>query len=285
MLVSIGANITFLTALLVFFGWKRAEAHAETIGISESMLGLSPQDYLLRSVDSLFPLLAAVSLPGLGWLWVNSVFTRLLRERHRLQLIGRLTQLMVFAWFLLPGLCALVSWQFSNVGYLAFPLSLAAGILLTYYGVYLRSKLRAIHSNGFPTALPAWHSTLIKTFVAMLVTLCLFWEASNYATVLGENLGRGLVAELPYLTKVLVYSPNRLEITAPEVREEHLQGEAAYRYRYSGLRLLEHTDRKYFMVSDGWTPRYGVVVVISETDTVRLEFVRDLRSPTPSSKP
>jgi hypothetical protein len=99
--------------------------------------------------------------------------------------------------------------------------------------------------------------------------------------MVGDNLGRRLTSELPYQTQVVVYSPKRLELTAPNVREESLSGaDAAYRFRYTGLRLLDHVGGKYFLVSDGWTPRYGVVIVLAETDPVRLEFVRDWRRPT-----
>lgn len=46
----------------------------------------------------------------------------------------------------------------------------------------------------------------------------------------------------------------------------------------TGLRLLEHTGDKLFLVSDGWTPEYGVVFVLRDDDrTVRLDFVRDRR--------
>ena len=79
---------------------------------------------------------------------------------------------------------------------------------------------------------------------------------------------------------MVVYSPKQLLIDAPAVKEERLGGpDAAYRYRYTGLRLLEHTGGRYFLISDGWTEQYGVVVMLADSDPVRLEFVRDLRRP------
>jgi len=50
-----------------------------------------------------------------------------------------------------------------------------------------------------------------------------------------------------------------------------------YKYRYVGLRLLEHTGGHHFLVSDEWSPQYGVVVMLADDDPVRLEFVHDRR--------
>ena len=283
-LVPIVANITVLSALVVFFGWKRAQAHAEMLGISTSILGMSPQDYAFRSVDALFPLLAVVATVGLGWSRVHLVIARALQQRRRMRLLEGTARLLRLAWFLVPGICALFSWRFPQAGYLAFPLSFAAGILLACYGNYLHTQLQATRTGVAPAKSPAWHTALTATFVAVIVTLSLFWGVSNYATIVGQNLGLSLTAELPYLTRVVVYSSKRLVITAPQVKEEPLQtAETAYRFRYTGLRFLDHTGGNYFLVSDGWTPRYGVVVVLAETDPVRLEFVRDQRPPAPPS--
>jgi hypothetical protein len=279
-LVSIGANVTVLTALLVFFGWKRAEAHSQMLGIDESILGMSPQDYAFRSVNALFPLLAVIAVAGLGWLWVHAGIARALQESRRLRLIRRTARVLVLAWLLVPLMAVLFSWRYPAAGFLVFPLSFAAGTLLTCYGIYLLSQLRGPTAH----ASPPWHTSLTKIFVAIVVTLSLFWEVSNYATVIGQNLGSRLTAELPSHAQVVVYSPNRLHITAPEVREESLPGpDNGYRFRYTGLRFLNYTGGRYVLVSDGWTPRYGVVVLLADRDPIRLEFVQGLRpSPPPA---
>jgi hypothetical protein len=278
-LVSIGANITVLTALLVFFGWKRSEAHAQMLGIDESILGMSPQDYAFRSVNALFPLLAVIAVAGLSWLWIHAGIAGALQAGRRLRPIGLTARALTMAWFVVPGIFALFSWRFPTPGFLVFPLSFAVGTLLTCYGIYLRSQLQPRAGTS-----PAWQTSLTKVFVAVVVTLSLFWEVSNYATVIGEGLGQRLAAELPLHTQVVVYSPKRLSITAPNVREEPISGsDTAYRFRYSGLRFLNYTGGKYILVSDGWSPRYGVVVLLADSDPVRFEFVRDLRPSTPSS--
>jgi hypothetical protein len=278
LLTVVGTNITVVAALLVFFGWKRAEAHSRILGVNESIWGMSPQDYILRSVDALFPLLAVVVTIGLGWLWIHATVSRKLSEVRWLRLLEAIGGVLGFAWLLIPAVCALLASRFPDVGYVLFPLSLAGGVLLTWYGIWLRAQAKVRRTGGSSSKLPDWHGALTKTLIALFVTLSLFWAVSNYATLVGERLGRGLSADLPQLAQVVVYSPERLGIAAPGVREAALSGSAAaYRFRYTGLRLLEHTGGKYFLVSDGWTPRFGVVVVLAETDPVRLEFVHGRR--------
>jgi hypothetical protein len=54
--------------------------------------------------------------------------------------------------------------------------------------------------------------------------------------------------------------------------------EGGIQYRYRGLRLLEHTGDKYFLISDGWTPTYGVLFTLRDDDeSVRIDFIRDRR--------
>jgi hypothetical protein len=70
-LLGLLANATVLTALLVYFGWRRAETQANRMGFAESLLGMSTQDYLLRSIGPLLPLLLTVAVAGLVCLWVD----------------------------------------------------------------------------------------------------------------------------------------------------------------------------------------------------------------------
>src|SRR5829696_7273881 len=77
-LASIGANVTVLTALLIYFGWRRSETQARVLGIDESILGMSTRDYVVRSVGPLLAPLVVVGMAGLGWLWLHAAITRAL---------------------------------------------------------------------------------------------------------------------------------------------------------------------------------------------------------------
>ena len=67
---SVVAPATLITALLYYFGWTATHASAAYLGIDESLLSFSTQDYLLRSVNPVFwPLavgliVAALALHG-----------------------------------------------------------------------------------------------------------------------------------------------------------------------------------------------------------------------------
>jgi hypothetical protein len=153
-----------------------------------------------------------------------------------------------------------------------FPLSIGCGLLLTLYGVHLRQLLpNAPH-------LPPDREVWLRAFAAAVVCIALFWATSNYAEIVGKSLADDLVNEVPTLTGVVVYSSKKLHIAAPGIAEKSLgAGNSEYGFRYTDLRLLTYTGHQYFLISDGWTPEYGVVVRIADSDPVRIEFVHDER--------
>lgn len=148
--------------------------------------------------------------------------------------------------------------------YIAWPLSIGAGVLLTYYGMHLRGTS------------PPEKEPFLRTFVAITVVVMLFWGTSNHATVQGNALADRLIDGVRRQNAVTVYSAKRLFLVAPGVTETELPGKnSAYGYRYAGLRLLARAGGQYFLVSDQWTPGQGAVMVLREKDTqLRLEFSR-----------
>jgi hypothetical protein len=272
-LVTLLANVSVLTALLVYFGWRRSETMAHQLGIDESILGMSTREYVLRSVRPVLTLLSVVAGGALLWLWFDR---RIVGRIHRDDGADRAVRLgllfLSLAWLLLPLLVVGLGYVWRVAAFVVFPLSIGAGVLLLLYGSQLRQQL---HGAERP---PPGREALLRGFAAIAVCVCLFWAASNYAEVLGRSLARETAGQIDELASVVVYSPKRLHLTAPGAREQRLPGDdTAYRYRYRGLRLLEHTGGHFFLVSDGWTPRYGVVMMLADGDPVRLEFVRDRR--------
>lgn len=266
-------NVAVLTALLVYFGWVRSDVQSRQLGIDESILGMSTRDYLLRSVRPVLVLLAVVALAGLFWLSVDRwLFTRLRNRGSDDRTFRWVVRLMPVAVVVLPFVAWLVGFVWKATAFIAFPLCVAAGLLLLLYAFHLRQAL----PDAIP--LPADRESLLRIFTAVIVGIAMFSSAANYATVEGTRLARGFQAELPKLTRVVVYSAEDLHINAPGVRAEPLMssGEPSG-LRYVGLRLLEHTGGRYFLVSDEWSPQYGVVVVLADDAPVRLEFVRDRR--------
>ena len=72
--------MTLVTAVLFYFGWRRSDVQAGAMSIDVSLFGFSSQDYVLRSISSLYlPLLVILGL-GLAWLWLHLRVTLLLRS-------------------------------------------------------------------------------------------------------------------------------------------------------------------------------------------------------------
>jgi hypothetical protein len=269
-LVGVVANATVLTALLVYFGWQRNDVQSQELGFDESILGMSTRDYVLRSVWPVLVLLLTIAIGGMVWLQWDDRLVRRIHAKGRDDRVVRWTlRLLPFAWLILPSLVWIVGYVWRAAAYVAFPFSVGAGVLLLVYAAELRSMLPGA-SKPPPGRVP-----LLRAFAAIIVGVTLFWGASDYATIDGYAKADRFAAGIRALTQVVVYSPKRLYLNAPGVTETTLTDpQAAYRYRYTGLRLNLHTGGHYVLVSDGWTPRHGVVMLIADNDPVRLEFVR-----------
>ena len=275
------ANVTVLTALLVYFGWRRSATQSEQLGITESILGMSTRDYLLRSVRPVLVLLVGVSVVGFAWVMLDRWLVPLVRSRaDRSDSDGRNDRRVVWvlralsvAWIILPTLVWLIGFLWQALAFVLFPVSIGIGVLLMLYAAHLR-QLDVVSDDAARR-----RSLAARLSGALLVGVCLFWTAANYAHVEGIQLARDIVADTDQLPSVIVYSEGRLHLDGPSVIETRLSNvEGGIQYRYSGLRLLEHTDDKYFLISDGWTPTYGVLFTLRDDDeSVRIDLIRDRR--------
>lgn len=283
------ANVTVITAVLVYFGWRRAETHAERIGLDESILGMTTQEYVLRSVTSVLPLIVLIAVGGLVWLAVEPRLTAWLTAKasdsegapRQLKGVPALTLRVVgLAWLILPVSVFASRYLFPAFAYLAFPASFAIGALLWVYSRHVRRKVGEEQSDRHPLAETA--------LVGLVVAVSLFWTTSNYADYAGRQLAKDMRANISKMPSVFVYSDRPLHLTGPGVVEEPLnvglngiqsQTDPGTTYRYCGLRLLENTGGTYFLVSDEWSDTYGVVFLLpDDDDTLRFEFIRDRRA-------
>jgi hypothetical protein len=272
-LLGVVANATVLTALLVFFGWQRNDVQSQRLGIDESVLGMSTRDYVLRSTGSVLALLLVIGVGGLLWLWCDDRLVARIRARGRQDRLVRYTlRLLPFGWLILPAFVWVLGYVWRTTAFVAWPFSIGAGVLLVLYAAHLRAMLPGA-AEPEPGRVP-----LLRAFAAVIVGVTLFWGASNYATVQGNAFADHFASHVGDLTQVAVYASRRLHLTAPGVTETPIPGDKdAYRYRYTGLRLVLHSGGHYFLISDGWTPRHGVVLMLGDDDPLRLEFLRDRR--------
>ena len=264
------APTALLTGLFYYFGWQYAFWYYRTLGVPWTLLGLSTSDYLLRSLDALLtPLLIVLTIALLG-LWSYSALRRpvgaLLRRwlparcRRRLGLLPAL----VGALLTVNGACYWVPWLRNplNIGICVAPLSLAVGVVLLGTVVGRRqeqdtSRLAALAS------------------VVMFFGLTLFWVFGDYSAYWGTARARQLLSS-PESTRMVLYSAQSLSLSSAEagVQETRCQNpEAAYRYRYDGLRLVQQSGNQYLLLPQQWSAGHRVIMLLPKNDSVRLEFL------------
>ena len=85
--VSIGSPLALITALMFYFGWVRTHVQARELGYDVAVLQLSTTDYLLKSINVLFPILIVASLfTFLGYVGLHARHEETRRQerpRHR----------------------------------------------------------------------------------------------------------------------------------------------------------------------------------------------------------
>jgi hypothetical protein len=268
---SVVAPTTLLTALMFYFGWAHAYWFFRYFGVDISLLGLTTQDFIMRSVDALLVPLSVALIVGLSALWAHSRLTvRLLARPEVHRRLPILANVMAISGFILilVGLLRLLGLT-KSFG-LFYPLSLAAGTLLLLYASRLHRKLQ--RGVGAKAKLPS--TALLEGTVAfLLVGLSLFWAATNYAATVGETRARQFERELKGYPEAIIYSKGDLHLEAPGVQEIVCEERGGgYPFRYQGLRLMLRSAGHYFLLPETWSASGGVALVVPQGEAVRLQF-------------
>lgn len=243
----VAAPTTLLTGLLFYFGWAHAFWFFEYFGVHLTVLDLSTQDYLMRSVDGLFFPTLVGGVAALGIL----AAARLGRGRHLpvrwvaivggvLVLVGLLTILGVRWFAFYPGVA---------------PLGLAIGVLLLGFAARIHRIVE-------------WAGAFV------LVGVSLFWAVTDYSAAAGLAAAYDVQSELPTLPNAVLYSEKSLGIHGPGVREIAEPAGGAYAVHYEGLKLIVQYGGSYLFLPEAWTPATGTAIVLPRDNTVRLEFTR-----------
>lgn len=276
------APATFVTWLLYYFGRAQAKEEYGYFAIDHRLLGLTNGDYVLISIDAMFwPLFVGLSV-GLLWFWGHRMALRSLPRRgSRLASMLPLTVAAVGLGLTLAAFYSVIDMRFRPLAetsvqqYLLTPAGLALGIATLSYGLYLHSRLRETASGSGRGSSSPVPGLIAVTCVGVLVGLNIFWGVANYASATGRANARVILENMHTRTGVLLYTKERLGIDVPGVKEATTgDADAMYRYRYTGLRLLIHADRRYFLLPDNWSRTNAVAVVVPDNDTVRVDFVR-----------
>jgi hypothetical protein len=268
-------STTVLTGLLFYFGRLHITGFFRYLRVNFTVLDLTPSDYLIRSADGLFVPLTTVAVTGLLVLWGNRfVLERLAPDRRRNVLrvavpvaagLGLVLVLLALReLFADRPLVARLPW----LGGVA----LAGGVLLLSYAAHLA---RPGSARGGAAARRSIDAPALAEggFALLLITIGLFWSAGSYAIQVGDGRARQAVAELPTTPDAVVYSQRSLRLAVEGVTEYRCADpDAAYRFRYDGLKLVLASGGQYLLISGAWTRENGTAVLLPRSDAVRLEF-------------
>lgn len=271
------APTTLLTALLLYFGRMHATGLFRYLDVQYTVLDLTAQDYLVRSADGMIPPLVVVAGATVLALWAHQVLVRTVPPDVRGRLLRVLAPLCAVAGVLLVGL-AIADTVRNGAVFPSFPeargLGLSLGALLLAYAARLTRSVLATSSRGRASQSPGAVATMTEwAAVFVLVSVGLFWAVGSYAVGVGETRGRQLGAAPPDLYAVTLYSEKSLSLTAPGVTGTPCQDpDAAYRFRYDGLRMVLQSGGQYLLLPSGWTEDDGAALLVPRDSGVRLEF-------------
>jgi hypothetical protein len=291
---ALGGILTLVTAVMFYFGWRRADVQASAMSIDVSLFGFSTQDYVLRSISSLYlPLLGVFALI-LGWLWLHSLVVHMFRTgflkstKRRNAVIGWSTSIAaagiaVALWCLLftaatalpPPRPAVMNWLAHQlVGHQwVVPLTLITATLVAAYAWWI---YRRIQPAPVVEDRPLWQTLLPAVLVVGIVVLSASWLLEEYATIMGHRHALQISSAVNELARAVVISPTPLGLDAAGVEEHRIVGPEGsdVRYRITGLRLLARSGGKVLLVHDGWAPGNGTVIVLPDSDQLSWQFSR-----------
>src|SRR6478735_6239318 len=284
-LSSFVAPLTLVTALLFYFGYVSTREFFRYFGIDVDIVGLSSQEFVMRSPGALFIPVMVLLLLAAGLLIGHRVLRRWLLAAPmptQRRVVGAI------AWtgiaFVLIGLALALlvpvvgGWDYAA---LLTPLSLAVGAGLSAYAA---AMARALGSTRVGRS--------VVVILVVVMAAGAFWCTATIAQWWGLGQARALAADLRTLPAVVLDTKERLypgnnAITFQELGEpasgEDPGAEPApaptYGFRYYGLRLLTQGGGRLYLVPDEWSPDASTLVVPYDDVRVRFRFVPDENPP------
>jgi len=281
---SVVAPLSVLTTVLFYFGYASSRAQFEYFGVDVDTIGLSTQDYVMRSPQALLTPLLVLVLIGVAVAIGHDVSRRRVHAaavasadadeavahqgRERLARLER-----SFRRLELAGWCVLAVGTLLLFGYawlqdwtpypLVTPLVMAMGAGLALFSARIRGLIR-------PEAKPRIGVVLALSLV--LVT-DVFWATATVAQWSGRGSAQQLALRLERLPSVIVDTRERLNSVSPTIKESALPPSAAqtFHYRYRGLHLLIQGKDRLFLVPGELSPS-DFTIMLPLDGSVRLQF-------------
>ncbi|TMR10523.1 hypothetical protein ETD86_39160 [Nonomuraea turkmeniaca] len=257
----------FIAALMVYFGALLANNTYRMLGLEPTLLGLSWQDYMLYSVILAEPLVIML-LVVLAALPAHTLLVHFLAGRRRITMGAAAVLAVLGIAGVATGVSLMASWLKLGGRAPVASICLGLGLFALGYAVSLHTTV-----HPYPRASPTTRIVQRTVFVALLALL-LMWSLAELARIRASDFVQMLQQYPSLLHDAVVYAPRRLHLEGPGIVETPLPGEnSMFRYRYSGLSLLIHTDEKYFLLPACWATMDRVrAISLPADDSLRLEF-------------
>lgn len=261
--VAIGSPLALITALMFYFGWVRTQVQARELGYDVAVLQLSTTDYLLKSINVLFPIVVvALLLVLIGYAAFSTVVERLAKRTDR-DRIADLAYKIAGALVLAALIAGAIGVAIPSTRFAAIPVSLTIAVAC----VFARDRLRPLVGRR------SWGASG-QVLTLVLLSLLLFWDTERIAGKLGEQFAADIAAYPNQFPEVVIYSQDELNIGAVGVTQEAIgTSDTGYRFRHTGLRLMERAGDNFVLINEAWYDGRGRVIVLKDTQDVRFEFV------------
>ncbi|TFB86634.1 hypothetical protein E3O11_04385 [Cryobacterium levicorallinum] len=268
---SIIAPATLLGALLFYFGYVSSRAQYDYFGIDVDVdvIGLSTQDYVMRSPQPLMLPLLVFALVGAALIAWHAQIRRRSSRAGCAAAVRR--GVVVGLVILVIGVVALLaSPLLAGWGYypLVTPLVLALGGAIAAYSLgtvrFLARTAGASHRPPPGVVVLLWAA----------VAACVFWATATVAQWSGLGLAQQQARRPDNLPSVIVDTEERLFLPDEErVNEIELPASAdeTFRFRYWGLRLLIVGGDRMFLIPNAWD-NHNTTLVLPLDGSVRLQF-------------
>jgi CDP-diglyceride synthetase len=252
------APVTLLTGLLFYFGYVSARSQYEYFGIDVDTIGLSTQDYVMRSPAPLPAPLLVIALFAVAGLLLHRAIHPTVAGVRRATWVAVVVLVLGVAALLASRLIGSLPYY----GIVAPAVIGLAAAALAYLS-YLRRKLDPEVGT----------QRVLIGLLAVVTVACAFWATATTAQYTGRGLAKSDARHLDRFPVVILDTKEKLALRLPGVEETALRAGAGqtFHYRYRGLRLLIVGQNRMFLVPRHWTAS-NTTVVVPLDDSIRVQF-------------
>jgi hypothetical protein len=272
---------TVLSALFYYFGYVSARSFYNYFGVTLSALEFSTTSYMVRSAGTLatsFRLLLVSTMVVIALTIGHQLLA------HALSRASRRTAMIVMRslWGLgtLAAAAAASGLPGATFNDVWLPVTLASAGGLLEYGAWVAARFKSVSEPARAVLLAGARAR--QGLFAALTLMCVLWALTIQAGTSGTRTAQLIERSLPLQSQAVVYTTQDLDLAGPDVDRTPLVGEdAAYRYRYNGLRPLLYSNGRWFLLPVGWKNDNGATVILLRDDDqtqVRVELAPSVTS-------